>query len=188
MVDTSIPQEHRVVGYVEPVPEFYTRILALTKMTRTGLSDLQVLNETETARLVSLETILRRVLNISINELEGIELTEDDYEFIRNFGEQLDSIVTGVNNQGKETTLIADVHTDSNTRQALEEGVGYIDLMLVAYKIPDGRIIIGAGPVFSYYEFKQPMDNRLTDEQWKQLLENGEEPDRPAWISSFVAE
>jgi hypothetical protein len=188
MGDTAIPQEHRVVGYVEPVPEFYTRILALTTMTRTGLSDLQVLNETETARLVSLETILRRVLNISINELEGIELTEDDYEFIRNFGEQLDSIVTGVNNQGKETTLIADVHTDSNTRQALEEGVGYIDLMLVAYKIPDGRIIIGAGPVFSYYEFKQPMDNRLTDEQWKQLLENGEEPDRPAWISSFVAE
>ena len=42
------PEEKPVVGYVEPVPEFYTRILALTKMTRTGLTDLNVLNQTET--------------------------------------------------------------------------------------------------------------------------------------------
>jgi hypothetical protein len=186
---TSIPpQEKPVVGYVEPVPEFYTRILALTKMTRTGLADLHVLNETENARLKDLESLLNRLVNISSDELERKELTEDDYEFIRNFGENLDSIVTGVNDQGKETTLIADVHTDTNTQQVLEEGVGYVDLMLVAYKVPDGRIILGAGPVFSYYEFKQPMNNRLTDDQWIQQLENGDEPDRPLWTSSFIAE
>jgi hypothetical protein len=186
---TSIPPEEKpVVGYVEPVPEFYTRILALTKMTRTGLTDLNVLNQTETNRLYNLEAILERLLNISKDELEGKELTDDDYTFIRNFGEQLDSIVTGVNNQGKETTIIADVHTDTNTLQVLEEGVGYVDLIVVAYKCPDGRIIAGAGPVFSYYEFKQPMSNRLTDEQWKQQLENGQQPDRPSWTSSFVAE
>lgn len=186
---TSIPSEEKpVVGYVEPVPEFYARILALTKMTRTGLTDLNVLNQTETNRLYNLEVVLERLLNISKDELEGKELTDDDYTFIRNFGEQLASIVTGVNNQGKETTIIADVHTDTNTLQVLEEGVGYVDLIVVAYKCPDGRIIAGAGPVFSYYEFKQPMSNRLTDEQWKQQLENGQQPDRPAWTSSFVAE
>jgi len=186
---TSIPPEEKpVVGYVEPVPEFYARILALTKMTRTGLTDLNVLNQTETNRLYNLEVVLERLLNISQDELEGKELTDDDYTFIRNFGEQLASIVTGVNNQGKETTIIADVHTDTNTLQVLEEGVGYVDLIVVAYKCPDGSIVAGAGPVFSYYEFKQPMSNRLTDEQWKQQLENGQQPDRPAWTSSFVAE
>jgi hypothetical protein len=186
---TSIPPEEKpVVGYVEPIPEFYARILALTTMTRTGLTDLNVLNQTETNRLYNLEVVLERLLNISKDELEGKELTDDDYTFIRNFGDQLDSIVTGVNNQGKETTIIADVHTDTNTLQVLEEGVGYVDLIVVAYKCPDGRIILGAGPVFSYYEFKQPMSNRLTDEQWKQQLENGQQPDRPSWTSSFVAE
>ena len=186
---TSVPPEEKpIVGYVEPVPEFYARILALTKMTRTGLTDLNVMNQTETNRLFNLEAVLERLLNISKDELEGKELTDDDYTFIRNFGEQLDSIVTGVNNQGKETTIIADVHTDTNTQQVLEEGVGYVDLIVVAYKCPDGRIILGAGPVFSYYEFKQPMSNRLTDEQWKQQLENGQQPDRPSWTSSFVAE
>ena len=58
----------------------------------------------------------------------------------------------------------------------------------MAYKIPDGRILIGAGPVLSYYEFKHPIEDRLTDEKWRQMLEQGDAPDRPDWISSFYAE
>lgn len=182
------PQETPVVGYVEPVPEFYQRLLALTTMTRTGLTDLQALNETEINRLNNLETLLRRLINISTLELEGKELIDSDYEFIRSFGKQLDGIVTGVNDQGKETTIIADVHTDTNTGLVLEEAVGYVDLIIVAYKTPAGKVIVGAGPVFSYYEFKQPMSDRFTDEAWKQQLEQGQQPSRPLWTQSFIAE
>ena len=183
------PQPEPVVGYVEPVPEFYARMLALTTMTREGLADLEVLNETETSRLESLEAILERLLDISIDELENRELDEDDYRFIMDFGDELDSIIVGVEAEGKETTLIADVHTDANPpMEVLEEGVGYVDLILVAYKIPDGRIIVGAGPVLSYYEFKHPMSDRLTAEAWKEMLTQGNEPDRPDWIGSFYAE
>jgi hypothetical protein len=187
-VTSAPPEEQPVVGYVEPVPEFYSRLLALTTMTNTGLTALQALNETETSRLTSLETMLSRLLTISKAELEGHSLTEEDYEFIRGFGEELDKIVTGINTQGKETTLVADVHTDTNTEQVLEEGVGYVDLLIVTYNYPDGRIIAGAGPVFSYYEFKQPMSERLTDEAWKHLLEQGTQPDRPLWTASCIAE
>jgi hypothetical protein len=186
---TSIPPpEKPVVGYVEPVPEFYTRILALTKMTRTGLTDLNVLTATEIYRLEELESIIQTLIDISKDELENKELTDDDYEFIKNFGENLDGTLADVSDKSKETTIIADVHTDTNSNQVLEEGVGYVDLIVVAYKVPDGRIIAGAGPVFSYYEFKHPMDNRLTDEQWKTMLEDGEGPERPDWTSSFISE
>jgi hypothetical protein len=58
--------------------------------------------------------------------------------------------------------------------------------MAVAYMLPDGRIILGAGPVFSYYEFKHPMGDRLTDEKWTEMLEKGENPPQPEWVSSFV--
>ena len=182
------PQPEPVVGYVEPVPDFYARMLALTSMTKEGLTQLNALNDDERVRLENLEYILSRLIDISRDELENKELDEADYEFIRNFGEQLDSIVAGVEAKGKETTIVADVHTDTNPpRQVLEEGVGYVDLILVAYKVPDGRILIGAGPVFSYYEFKHPMAERLTDEQWREMLEQGDAPERPAWISSFYA-
>ena len=183
------PQPKPVVGYVEPVPEFYSRMLALTTMTKEGLNKLNALNQDEEARLESLESILERLIQISQDELEGKELKETDYEFIRNFGEELDAVITGVEAEGKETTMVADVHTDANPpMEVLEEGVGYVDLALVAYKVPDGRIILGAGPTLSYYEFKQPADQRLTDEQWKEMLEQGQQPPRPGWIDSFYAE
>jgi hypothetical protein len=182
------PQPQPVVGYVEPVPEFYNRMLSLTVMTMEGLDKLGALSDEEESRLESLENILGKLITISQDELEGKELSEDDYEFIRNFGEELDSIIAGVEAKGKETTLVADVHTDVNSGQVLEEGLGYVDLALVAYKIPEGSIILGAGPTLSYYEFKQPMNDRLTDEQWKEMLEQGQQPSRPDWINSFYVE
>jgi hypothetical protein len=116
------------------------------------------------------------------------ELKEDDYAFIRNFGEALQAAVAGVDAQGMKTTIIADVHTDQNTQKCLEEGTGYVDLILAAYRVPDGRTIIGAGPVLSYYEFKHPMGDRLTDEKWQEMLAGGQAPEKPGWVKSFAAE
>ena len=112
------------------------------------------------------------------------ELDDSNYEFIKNFGEELNAVISDVDEKAKTTTIVADVHTDGNTEQVLEEGVGYVDLVVVAYNVPDGRILIGAGPVMSYYEFKQSMQERLTDEKWRDML--GSEPqERPKWCSSF---
>jgi len=182
------PEEPKVPGYVEPIPEFYSRLLSLTQMTRDGLTDLRVLDSQESFRLISLENILSRLLNITTKELENEALSESDYRFISDFGENLDDTISGVDERGKQTTIVADVHTDTNTQQVLEEGIGYVDLILVAYKNPDGSINIGAGPVFSYYEFKQEMDDRLTDEEWKQMLLDDQAPTRPLWTKSFISE
>jgi hypothetical protein len=183
MAETAFPvptPEKTVVGYVEPVPEFYNRLLALTRMTATGLDEMKVLDSSAKYRLESLETILERLVELSEKELENKELTEKDYEFIENFGDELNAVLSEVDEKAKKTTIIADVHTDGNTGQVLEEGVGYVDLIVVAYKVPDGRVLIGAGPVMSYYEFKQPMEERLTDEKWREML-GSKPPERPEW-------
>lgn len=184
-VTSAQPMPKPVVGYVEPVPEFYARLLALTKMTNKGLSEMDVLDEKAKNRLNSLQAILDRLLEISKKELDNKELKEDDYQFIRNFGKELESVVFGVEESGAKTTLIADVHTDINTKKVLEEGVGYVDLIVVAYKVPDGRILIGAGPVMSYYEFKHPMEDRLTDEKWRDILKT-KPPEKPDWVGYSV--
>jgi len=59
-----------------------------------------------------------------------------------------------------------------------------VKLIVVAYRVPDGRILIGAGPVMSYYEFKQPMSDRLTDEGWREMLAS-DPPERPEWVPNF---
>jgi len=180
------PEEKPFVGYVEPVPDFYARLLALTKMTNRGLDEMGVLDPVSKSRLAELESILSRLQAISEKELENEELTEEDYEFIKNFGSQLEGVIADVDEKARKTTVVADVHTDANTEAVLEEGVGYVDMIIVAYKLPDGRILIGAGPVISYYEFKQPMDERLTDEKWREMLEE-KPPERPEWSYTYIS-
>ncbi|AKB78097.1 dTDP-D-glucose 4,6-dehydratase [Methanosarcina horonobensis HB-1 = JCM 15518] len=189
ITETSMPmppEEKPVVGYVEPVPDFYARLLALTKMTNHGLDEMDVLDSGSKSRLTELEGILSRLQAISEKELENEELTEEDYEFIKNFGDQLEGVITDVDEKARKTTVVADVHTDGNTEVVLEEGVGYVDMLVVAYKLPDGRILLGAGPVMSYYEFKQPMEERLTDEKWREMLKENP-PERPEWSSSYIS-
>jgi hypothetical protein len=70
----------------------------------------------------------------------------------------------------------------------LEEATGKLRMLLVAYRHPDGHILVGAGPVYSYYEFKQPMDDRLTDGKWREMLAKDKAPDLPEWTKTFTAE
>jgi hypothetical protein len=188
MAETGIPMptpEKKVVGYVEPVPEFYNRLLALTRMTADGLDSMDVLDDASKYRLEHLEIVLERLVDLSERELANEELTAEDYEFIENYGDELNDVIAGVDEKAKKTTIVADVHTDGNTLLVLEEGVGYVDMIIVAYKVPDGRILVGAGPVTSYYEFKQPMQERLTDEKWREMLST-EPPERPEWYANFA--
>ena len=179
-----VEPEKPVIGYVEPIPEFYNRLLGLTQMTNKGLSEMEVLDSVSKSRLDNLEKILEKLVDISKRELENKELAQEDYDFIKNFGDQLNGVISDVDDKAKKTTIIADVHTDSNTSRVLEEGVGYVKLIAVAYKVPDGRILIGAGPVMTYYEFKHPMSDRLTDESWRDLLKT-RAPEPPEWVANF---
>jgi len=182
-----------VVGYVEPMPEFYSRLLALTKMTNQGIRNLLSPETSEKLNvgigLDRLAEILQRLKAISIKELENQPLDETEYSFIENFGgiseNLIETISGGVADPSiYKTVLVADVHTDGNTKKVLEEGVGYLKTMIVAYQHPEGHILLGIGPVFSYYEFKQPMDERLTDEAWKEILDNNP-PSEPEWVNNF---
>jgi len=185
--------EPPVVGYVEPVPEFYTRLLALTKMTKQGFKNLIPQEELEKlmieAGLNRFAEILSKLLDISKKELENKPLNDKEYSFIENFGsisEDLIGTVSGgeVDPEVFKTVLVADVHTDGNTEKVLEEGVGYIKTAVIAYKLPEDHMLLGVGPTFSYYEFKQPMENRLTDEEWRKILDYNP-PTEPEWKASF---
>jgi hypothetical protein len=184
-VESGLPTTPpRVVGYVEPVPEFFNRLLALTRMTTDGLNRMEVLDEASQSRLKNLEDILFRLVQISKDELDNQELSDDDYDFINDFADHLSGVIAEVDDKAKKTTIVADVHTDANTMQVLEEGVGYVKLIAVAYLVPDGRILLGAGPVMSYYEFKQPANSRLTDEAWRDMLQTNP-PANVEWFSCF---
>jgi hypothetical protein len=194
MAEMGGMRELPAVGYVEPNPEFYNRLLTLTRLTKTGMAKLVPQEQLDkmkvTMALDRFDAILTKLLDLSVKELKNQGLTDEEYNFIDTFGEtseMLISIVAGgdVDPEILKSTLVADVHTDGNTEKVLEEATGWLKTMIVAYKLPDNRILLGAGPVFSYYEFKMPMDNRLTDEKWKEMLKSNNYPAQPEWTKSF---
>jgi len=116
-----------VVGYVEPIPEFYSRLLALTKMTNQGIENLLSPETSEkldvSLGLDRLAEILERLKDISIKELENQPLDEGEYNFIESFGsisENLIETISGGNADPSvyKTVLVADVHTDGNTKKS----------------------------------------------------------------------
>ncbi|MCK4795690.1 MAG: DUF3160 domain-containing protein, partial [Desulfobacteraceae bacterium] len=172
--------------YVEPVPEFFGRLLALARMTRTGLSDMEVLSDEAKDRLLSFEEMLNRLIEIVTKELTNQPLSGQDRLYLNSLADDLEWIVTGIGDTGLKTTLVADVHTVSSEKNVLEEGVGKVNLIVVACPQPDGSAFLAAGPVLSYYEFKHPMADRLTDEKWRELLDSPDKPERPVWYKPLM--
>ena len=175
-------QEPKEEGYVEPVVVLYDRLIDLTTMTKNMLKAEQVLNNEREEDLDMFIDMIKNLKKISNKELDGKSLNEADYDYIKTFGEKLERITGRADSKGKETTIIADVHTEVNTGKCLEEGVGYIDYVVVKVKRPDGTWAAMCGPVFSYYEFKHPMEKRLTDEEWKDLLKSSNAPKQTVWV------
>jgi hypothetical protein len=154
-------------------------------MTLDGLGEMKVLNKEAEARMRTVEKVLGRLIDLSTRELQNEKLTAEDYAFIREFADQIKGAAAGVANSGLETTIVADVHTDQNTKQCLEEGTGKLRNLVVVYPMPDGGFVMGVGPTLSYYEFKHPMKDRLTDEKWKAMLKSDKKPALPEWTGTF---
>ncbi|MEO8272014.1 MAG: DUF3160 domain-containing protein [Aureliella sp.] len=66
--------------------------------------------------------------------------------------------------------VVADVHTSPEALPVvLEAATGQARLMLIAIEGPKDATVY-VGPVSSYYEFWQPAEQRLTDEEWRKRL------------------
>jgi hypothetical protein len=198
------PQPEPAKGYVEPVPEFFARLAALTAMTRQGLDSRGLLNELDATSLDSLETLARSLQTMAEKELRGEPLTEDEYATIRFYGGQLETLTMAAADTDAENpnaprymeeepqaAVIADVATNpAPPASALEEAVGRVNPIYAVVPIfqADGSsyLQVAKGGVFSYYEFPWPIADRLTDEKWRGMLDDGSAPPPPEWTSSFL--
>lgn len=196
-------------GYVEPEPLVYARIANLASMTRDGLQGYGMISENDAAMLTLLQQLAEQLLTISNKELSNESLTEEEHELIKTYGGQLEHFwaealkdkadANGyIDTRENPAAIIADIATDPNG-SCLEVGTGSVDKIYVVVNV-EGTLKIATGTVYSYYEFEQPIDQRLTDKDWRIMLgidqavdENGmpiwdssrEEVQQPSWISEF---
>jgi hypothetical protein len=101
--------------------------------------------------------------------------------------ELMEQITSGTDEQ---MALVADVHTHMEGDAVLHEAVGAPNLICVLLpridaEATEGQLAIFWGAVFDCYEFKQPLEERLTDEAWQEM---DPKPPRPAWTDAFIVE
>jgi len=190
--------------YLEPQPEAYGRLASAARRLGT-LAEETDLFQGEAALLgdylEELAEVYERAVTVSIKELQGEPLSSADIGWIQGIsGFKIGYLenhlleALGLTDADHEpdperlkTTIIADVHT-SQWREskagtgALEVGSGYLDYVVVLHQLPDGEHWgVAVGPAFNYHEFLHSLQDRLTDEQWREMLEDGEDPGWPWW-------
>jgi hypothetical protein len=183
-----------VKGYVEPNVLFWDRLLKLTQQSRGGLVKRKLLSNELKDKFEEFENMLSMLKRISQKELRNQKLTKEEYEEIRYLGGKLDyltlSVMSGspsnwelVSQTDRDMATVADVHTGGD--RVLEEGVGHAYELLAIVPI-EGKLVLTRGAAFSYYEFKHPASDRLTDEKWQAMLRSNRAPLPPVWTKSFV--
>jgi len=180
-------------GYVEPCPEAFARLAAATDVIRRGLGERGLASVPIRERLDGLYELLLAFKGMAEKELNGEALSGDEYAAIANIGQTLQYLMTlphedeggGSGQVDAFMPLVNEIYYDANYSEVLQAAVGRpVVYYVIAPVAGIPTVTMGAG--FSYYEFVKPADGTLTDATWREAVEAGQLPEKPAWTTSFL--
>jgi len=169
------------VHYIEPNVAFWECSLASVDKLISVYTDHKLMDEDTKDCLNTLKEIYAKALDISLKECQNKPITPQENKWISTVANNLGSLVLIHAAKGSYGTYsddpdmfkmacIADVFTNAEISICLETGVGVPYRLYIPLNDSQGGKRIAVGYGFSYYEFEQPMTERLTDEQWKKTV------------------
>jgi hypothetical protein len=209
---TAVPSCEYPAGYVEPYPEFYAKIKFFadeagrlfkaadySSKNEARAAQLQAIRKQQEAYFAKMSATLGTLETLAKKELNAEPFTDVEKTFIKKTidrrgggsgpprydGWYCDLFYSRTTCDKWDPT-IADVHTDPESNSVLEVGVGDVNFGVFAINNEKDRAVY-VGPLYSYYEFRQPVTDRLTDPQWHTMIAQGKTPARPGWVSIFQA-
>lgn len=197
-------------SYVEPQVEVYNRLVWLLQYSKSQLDAYGLLEENWEMQyaLDSLESTFQLFADISVKELAGEVITEEENFQLCEIGGNLESVVSWLTSQmmvaAQSPAVVADVAQITDVGAALELATGFPDIMYVVLQRPDnGELYLARGPVYSFYEFLEE-GPPLSDQDWRGRLGldtvedeyasyykldgqnfNKDVPPQPAWVGEF---
>ncbi len=190
----ELPPPSIQVGYVEPN-------LAFWESTSAFINKLDEISSPSIRK--KLGKLPPYLVSFSKKELAGQPLTTEEFEKINDIGVELETIennlksidedpIEETKSSGEDAlditndnTLltVADIYTINSS--CLELGVGGVKDLYGIVPI-NGYNYLCRGGVFSYYEFPHDANNRLTDNEWQQMIEEKKLPKIQPWFQPFV--
>lgn len=191
-----------VPGYVEPNLPFWEEMENLLFITQQMLERNHLLTDMLRERGKTLSDMIAFCRQATEKELAGQSLTRDEYCQIKNIGSYLEwftlSIIDPETVQGswdeikgadRYVAQVADVFSRNIVGcpkdGILYEAAGMPNDIYVVVEMK-GHYYLTRGAVYSYYEFVRPLGDRLTDEQWQDMLIKGHGPAVPEWFAPML--
>ncbi|MBI5608642.1 MAG: DUF3160 domain-containing protein [Deltaproteobacteria bacterium] len=192
-------------AYVEPNPALFAKLKLLGAVASQALLNAPAVPSAVKTQLGTFftdwQSIMGKLELAATHELSPEGATEQDIAFLK--GVISSANICGMVYTGWYTKLffqadsldafkptIADVHTNPNQGplpgpDVLHVATSNVDLMVLTVDTCEGGEAF-VGPVFRYHEVDWKKIERLSDEDWKQMLKDGKAPPPPAWTGSFA--
>jgi hypothetical protein len=136
----------------------------------------------------TLAGLCHRLESLAHKQLRGVAFSEEENQFLRDYGKSLAGVMLYDGNSYLTPTddapRVVDVHSNPNLGKHLEVGIARARALYVLYPVKGGEILC-RGAVMPYFEFAH--DARLTDAEWKTMLDCDKRPRTPDWIRPIVA-
>jgi hypothetical protein len=191
-------------SYVEPIPEFYSRIRIFAQSASVFFNRMNMILPTRYFQnLVSTADTLQAIAQ---KNLTHTATTQQEQSFLKRMLIQPDGMCgasytgwypqmyyTGKYGFDKYDALIADIHTAPTDASGnvvgwvLHVGTGKVDMMVLNATTSDGRAMSYIGPVYRYFEYVSTNFKRLTDEEWQAMGANPPIP-HPAYVNLYLAD
>ena len=187
------------VHYIEPNLKFFTELCVSWKVFQNIFERYKLFDDDSKYAVSQIEKICLRALNIVASEVKDEKVSKDDLDWIGTIPQLLAKSVIPFSNYSTVVTdndqfkmaLVADVLTNAEIGSVLEVAVGIPHRIYVALNDKQGGKRIAVGYTFNYYEFTHPMNDRLTDEQWKAMVYDNESEAakrKPEWYFDSTIE
>lgn len=199
-------------SYIEPYPQLYARIAAFAEKAHAYFAQFPADQFDHLPAIqkyfLDLKNTMLKLETIAQKELTDTPLDEAEMNWLRQmlfvneesgappFTGWYASLFYIHDDAARGDYIIADVHTQPSDAEGnpvghvLHVGTGKINLgiFLAHAPYPDAPPIAFAGPVFSYYEKITDNFQRLTDEEWTELVKANQLPARPDWVNIYLVD
>lgn len=179
---TPVPKR----GFVEPYPDFYSRIKtmcqkAMDAITEAGFMTIHLDKFSEIYTWADTFEIYSNII------LADNAFTTEEEEYMKDWGYEIDYFFTDpafVPESNAKSHVVTDIYTYED--RVLHEAMGKLHPIIILYKEPGKESLFAAvGYTMSYYEFEETDYNRVNDDEWETML-NSSPPDRPLWTDGYI--
>jgi hypothetical protein len=165
----------RPLAAIEPAVEVYDALLA-------NLTQIAAMVEAASVKdkVTAFTEIVQHLRHLAVQQPQnGLLQEQQDIAYVNEVDQRLRGLLSVI-----DAPVVVDIHTEPNSQAVLEESLGYPLAVEVSSELVrqagarEGDQAPGPtlprGARFNWYEFKHPMDQRLTDEAWQTLLKTGQ--------------